>query len=61
MSAQLATHEAQWVLEGVELGVRGDGRGRADFRHICVEHGVLPQANGSAKVHIGNTQVCDAF
>lgn len=47
--------ERKFVLGGVAQGVRGDGRAKMDFRHIELEVGTLPQANGSALVRIAET------
>lgn len=38
-------------------GKRLDGRGLLDYRAIKIETGIIPKANGSARVTIGNTQV----
>ncbi|CAG9461666.1 unnamed protein product [Pedinophyceae sp. YPF-701] len=57
MAALMSEGERAWVLEGVATGVRGDGRKAEDFRRIAIETGVIPQANGSAKVSLGDTQV----
>ncbi len=34
------------------MGIRADGRGCFDSRNVVVDAGVLPQANGSAKVKL---------
>ncbi|CAM9524218.1 unnamed protein product [Choristocarpus tenellus] len=46
--------EREYVTLGVELGIRGDGRGRLDYRAVAVQAGVLPQSNGSARVTIAH-------
>ncbi|KAI0338118.1 ribosomal protein S5 domain 2-like protein [Trametopsis cervina] len=33
--------------------IRADGRGLADFRHVFLETGIAPLANGSARVNVG--------
>eukprot|EP00753_Platysulcus_tardus_P013573 PLAT3798.1.p2 GENE.PLAT3798.1~~PLAT3798.1.p2 ORF type:complete len:326 (+),score=167.55 PLAT3798.1:95-979(+) len=38
------------MLEGVEAGIRADGRGRLDYRHVSADVGVLAGCNGSARV-----------
>lgn len=35
--------EKQYVSLGVELGTRGDGRGRLDYRTLSVQASVLAQ------------------
>ncbi|CAM9768223.1 unnamed protein product, partial [Discosporangium mesarthrocarpum] len=46
--------EREYVTLGVELGIRGDGRGRFDYRAVAVQAGVLAQTNGSARVTIAH-------
>ncbi|CAM9564051.1 unnamed protein product, partial [Hapterophycus canaliculatus] len=46
--------EREYVALGVELGMRGDGRGRLDYRSLSVQAGVLAQSNGSARVTIAH-------
>lgn len=38
-----STSERRYVTLGVELGMRGDGRGRLDYRTLSVQAGVLAQ------------------
>jgi exosome complex component RRP42 len=38
-------------------GEREDGRGFNDYREIKIETGIIPKAEGSARVRIGDTQV----
>ena len=40
-----------------DAGARNDGRDCSDFRPIELELGVVPQASGSARLHLGNTDV----
>ena len=53
--------EQRFIRHGVQQGIRADGRGRNDFRPLAIETGLLPQANGSARVKMvglcGNTEV----
>lgn len=53
----LSTAERQFLIEGVELNVRNDGRSRLDFRHLALETGVIATANGSARLKLDNTDV----
>ncbi len=45
------------VYSYLEKDIRFDGRGKADFRPITLEKGILPSAEGSARVTIGKTEV----
>jgi hypothetical protein len=58
----LSDGERKYILEGVTADVRLDGRSRLDYRYVAVECGLLPQANGSARVTLvnGNTEVLAA-
>ncbi|KAI6677576.1 hypothetical protein NL676_038372 [Syzygium grande] len=42
---------------GIAQDLRSDGRKRLTYRPIYVETGVIPQANGSARVRMGGTDV----
>ncbi|KAJ4808746.1 Exosome complex component RRP42 [Rhynchospora pubera] len=53
----LSEGEKQFLRGGIEQNLRADGRTRNQFRPICVETGVIPQANGSARVRLGATEV----
>jgi hypothetical protein len=53
----LSTAERQFLIDGVELNVRNDGRSRLDFRHFTVETGLVTTANGSARLKLDNTDV----
>ena len=54
MNRNVSKAEIEYIVSGVEDGVRGDGRGALDFRSISVEDQILPHVNGSSKVSIGN-------
>ncbi len=45
------------VREVIENGKRVDSRGLTDYREISVETNVVPSAEGSARVRIGDTDV----
>ncbi|KAJ1687630.1 hypothetical protein LUZ63_019020 [Rhynchospora breviuscula] len=53
----LSEGEKQFLRGGIEQNLRADGRTRNQFRPISVETGVIPQANGSARVRLGATEV----
>ena len=47
---RLSSSERDFLLRGVEQGLRADGRGRHDFRSFELETGLAPQTNGSARL-----------
>ncbi|XP_031492066.1 uncharacterized protein LOC116258804 isoform X1 [Nymphaea colorata] len=53
----LSTGEKRFIRGGIEQDLRPDGRRRLHYRPISIETGVIPQANGSARVRIGSTDV----
>lgn len=53
----LSIGEKQFIHGGIAQDLRTDGRQRRDFRPISVEIGVIPQANGSARIKLGATDV----
>jgi len=55
-SAAISASEEYFITIGAEDGIRNDGRGALDYRPIHVESGVLPLANGSARVRIGEDE-----
>lgn len=48
-----STSERQYVALGVELGTRGDGRGRLDYRTLSVQAGVLAQVGSNSSSRRG--------
>jgi exosome complex component RRP42 len=53
----LSPGEIQFIRNGVKENIRVDGRSRLDFRPIILETGLLPQANGSARLVLDGTDV----
>ncbi|WMV40161.1 hypothetical protein MTR67_033546 [Solanum verrucosum] len=53
----LSVGERNFIKGGIAQDLRNDGRKRLTYRPIYVETGVIPQANGSAKVKLGATDV----
>ncbi|MDE1855948.1 MAG: exosome complex protein Rrp42 [Candidatus Micrarchaeota archaeon] len=49
--------KGEYVRELVNKGIREGGRDLLEYRAIDVKHGMLPNAEGSAMVTIGNTKV----
>ena len=46
-----------FLLQGVAVDCRADGRRRLDFRPLALETDLYPHANGSARIALGNTHV----
>ena len=46
-----------YIKELIKSGKRSDGRGMLDYRPISVVKGIIPNAEGSALAHIGDTKV----
>eukprot|EP00013_Stygamoeba_regulata_P011007 CAMPEP_0177684504 /NCGR_PEP_ID=MMETSP0447-20121125/32476_1 /TAXON_ID=0 /ORGANISM="Stygamoeba regulata, Strain BSH-02190019" /LENGTH=335 /DNA_ID=CAMNT_0019194375 /DNA_START=57 /DNA_END=1064 /DNA_ORIENTATION=+ len=53
----ISQSEAAYVRASVAADVRSDGRARLRFRPCVLETGLLPQANGSARLRLGDTDV----
>jgi len=45
------------IAQQIEAGKRLDGRGLTDYRELTVEEGLIERAEGSARVHLGKTEV----
>ena len=55
--AVLGDSEKWFLIHGVQDDFRTDGRSCEDYRHIEVETGVISNANGSSKLHLGNSEL----
>ncbi|KAI8552158.1 hypothetical protein RHMOL_Rhmol06G0243700 [Rhododendron molle] len=53
----LSIGEKHFIQGGIAQDLRSDGRKRLTYRPIFVETGNIPQANGSARVKLGATDV----
>lgn len=53
---RLSATEREFLLRGVDQGLRADGRGRHDFRSFEVDTGLAPQTNGSARLRCPHSQ-----
>jgi len=49
--------ERVWIVQGVEQDLRTDGRSRLSYRPLGVEANIIAQADGSARLHLGATDV----
>ncbi len=56
--SSLSPAERDYIVSGLLANppLRADGRGLASSRPIETEYGVMPAANGSARVRIGGTE-----
>ena len=53
LPSRLSPAELAYVSSGVAANLRADGRSRLDYRAFSVETGVVPHANGSARLRLG--------
>lgn len=53
----LSDAEKRYIVDGVKLGVRVDGRERLDYRQLELETSLVSTANGSARVRLDRTDV----
>ncbi|MEM2935884.1 MAG: RNA-binding protein, partial [Candidatus Bathyarchaeia archaeon] len=45
------------IAQALSRGKRLDERGLTDYREIRIERGIVERAEGSARVHLGKTEV----
>lgn len=57
MSNKISESERIFIIHGVDLGIRSDGRSCLDYRTVMLEQNVIETCNGSAHVRSGNTDV----
>uniref|UniRef100_A0A914DGJ6 Ribosomal RNA-processing protein 42 n=1 Tax=Acrobeloides nanus TaxID=290746 RepID=A0A914DGJ6_9BILA len=57
VNVSLSNGEKNYIIDGVQDGMRADGRGHFDYRPIFIESGVLATTDGSARIRIGTTDV----
>eukprot|EP00882_Tetradesmus_deserticola_P005713 GHRQ01006015.1.p1 GENE.GHRQ01006015.1~~GHRQ01006015.1.p1 ORF type:complete len:283 (+),score=101.25 GHRQ01006015.1:153-1001(+) len=55
--ADISVGERIYIVQGIEQDVRTDGRSRAQYRPLELEANVVAQADGSARLHLGPTDV----
>lgn len=53
----LSSSERLFIRQGISDDLRLDGRARLAFRQVVVEKDPVPQAAGSAKIRVGETEV----
>ncbi|KAL3679902.1 hypothetical protein R1sor_022858 [Riccia sorocarpa] len=57
MVVGLSAAEKNYIAGGIAVDLRSDGRGRHHFREFSIDTSVVPQANGSARICLGGTDV----
>ena len=55
--AAISDGERDWILEGIQVDVRNDGRKCLDFREAQLQVGFITSAAGSARVRVGGNDV----
>eukprot|EP00878_Enallax_costatus_P003984 GHUV01004207.1.p1 GENE.GHUV01004207.1~~GHUV01004207.1.p1 ORF type:complete len:283 (+),score=74.05 GHUV01004207.1:155-1003(+) len=55
--ADTSLGERIYIVQGIEQNIRTDGRSRRDYRPLEFETNVIAQADGSARLHLGSTDV----
>eukprot|EP01095_Lingulamoeba_sp_RSL-Kostka_P006117 TRINITY_DN1892_c3_g4_i1.p1 TRINITY_DN1892_c3_g4~~TRINITY_DN1892_c3_g4_i1.p1 ORF type:complete len:315 (-),score=103.06 TRINITY_DN1892_c3_g4_i1:93-1037(-) len=53
---KISESEKKYIENGVECGIRSDGRGRLEYRPIVLETNVIPQASGSSFLKLGEME-----
>ena len=57
MSSLVTKVRLKQIGQQIEKGKRLDGRGLRDTREFKIEQGLIERAEGSARVHLGKTDV----
>lgn len=57
LTNRISESERIFIIHGVDLDIRSDGRKCMDYRTVMVEQNVIETCNGSAHVRSGNTDV----
>jgi len=57
MSTMLTRVRQKQIGQLIESGKRLDGRGLTDYREFTIEEGLIERAEGSARIHLGKTEV----
>jgi exosome complex component RRP42 len=57
MSTMLTRVRQKQIGELIASGKRLDGRGLTDYREFTIEEGLIERAEGSARIHLGKTEV----
>ena len=57
MSSLVTKVRQRQIAQTIEAGKRLDGRTLTDFREFKIEQGIIEKAEGSARVHLGKSEV----
>jgi exosome complex component RRP42 len=57
MSSPITKVRQRQIAQTIDAGKRLDGRSLTDMREFKIEQGVIEKAEGSARVHLGNSDV----
>lgn len=57
MSTLLTRVKQKQIAQMIDAGKRLDGRGLTDYREFTIEEGLIERAEGSARIHLGKTEV----
>jgi exosome complex component RRP42 len=57
MSTMLTRVRQKQIGQLIEAGKRLDGRGLTDYREFTIEEGLIERAEGSARIHLGKTDI----
>jgi exosome complex component RRP42 len=57
MSTLITKVRQKQIAQLIETGKRLDGRGLTDYREMKIEQGLIEKAEGSARIHLGKTQI----
>jgi exosome complex component RRP42 len=57
MSSLVTKVRQRQIAQTIDSGKRLDGRALTDFREFKIEQGLIEKAEGSARVHLGNSEV----
>jgi exosome complex component RRP42 len=54
MEITISAAEKNYIIDGIQEGIRNDGRGTSDYREMSIETGVLATTSGSSRVRIAD-------
>jgi len=57
MSTLITRVRQKQIGQAIDAGKRLDGRGLGDYREFTIEEGLIERAEGSARIHLGKTDV----
>jgi exosome complex component RRP42 len=56
-AVEISESEREFIAGGAHCGVRSDGRTATDQRPFHIQTGLIEQANGSARVRLGHSDI----